>query len=97
MDEFYIDLVANIKMAILVDYGTVAEFSRQKDFDRHTLSKVFNGRSMTVLTFVRLCEALEYNNFKLPSGDNFSNMTLVDYLNVRLNPIERAFISFLVG
>ncbi len=97
MKEFYKDLTENLKHKIVVEYGSVAEFCRQKDINKFTLSKVFNGRMMTVGTFMSICSALGLFDFVLAPGVNSSDMLLSDYLDIRFNSIEIAFIKVLMG
>ncbi len=97
MNEYYKDLTENLRLKIITEYGSVAEFCRQNNLCRFTLSKAFNGRVMNVSTFMKLCSSLYGINFALAHGDNSLEMSLIDYLEVRFNDIERNFIKVLMG
>ena len=97
MKEYYRDFTENIRHKILCEYGSIASFCEQNGMSKFTLSKAFNGRMMNVSTFVRICSALDSFDFVLPSGGNCPEMPLFDYLEVRFNGLEKAFIKVLLG
>jgi AraC-like DNA-binding protein len=79
INEIYTEILENIRLKIISEYGSVSAFCRKKGFSKFTLSKVFNGAQKLSLThYIKILVSLGV----LPpdSNTNFdANLTVIDY------------------
>lgn len=97
IDNVYSEIIENIRLKIVSDYGSVAKFCQEKGFNASVLSRVFNrAQNLSLTHYIKILVSLGV----LTPGvkTNFdANLTVIDYLKIDHNSVNQSFLTMVIG
>lgn len=97
IDKIYIEILENIRLKIVSEYGSISKFCKEKGFCKYTLSRVFNkSQNLSLTHYIKILVTLEV----LPSDSNTNfdaNLTVIDYLKIDHNSVSQSFLTMVIG
>lgn len=97
IDKIYVEILENIRLKIISDYGSIAQFCRENGFCKYTLSKVFQrSQNLSLTHYIKILVSLGV----LPSDSNAdfdANLTVIDYLKINHNLVNQSFLTMVIG
>lgn len=94
-DFYYADLIEDLKGKILLKFGSVASFCREKGISRQNLSEVFSGRQdISVGLYLKICVSLGVVGEGATTTE--SGVSLRDYLRVDHDIVLKSVLSILL-
>jgi len=96
IDKIYSEILENIRLKIVSDFGSISCFCRKNGFSNHTLSRVFNrSQNLSLTQYIRILVSLGI----LTPGVNTdfdANLTVIDYLKIDHNSISQSFLTMVL-
>jgi hypothetical protein len=97
IEKIYSEILENLRLKIVSEYGSIARFCRENGFCKYTLSKVFNrSQNLSLTHYIKILVSLSV----LPSDSNTNfdaNLTVIDYLKIDHNSISQSFLTMVIG
>ncbi|MDD5597258.1 MAG: hypothetical protein PHV82_04900 [Victivallaceae bacterium] len=97
IEKIYAELLENIRLKIVSEYGSIAGFCRENGFCNTTFSKVFNrSQNLSLTYYIKILASLGV----LPSDSNTdfdANLTVIDYLKINHNLVTQSFLTMIIG
>lgn len=97
IDKIYSEILENLRLRIVSEYGSIAKFCDKNDVSKYNLSRVFCGRHLlSVSLYVRINESLGV----LRRGSNIpfdSSLTLKEYLCIDHASVIQSMFNNIIG
>lgn len=97
IDNIYCEIIDNLRLKIVSDFGSVSKFCQEKSFCKYTLSRVFNrSQNLSLSHYIKLLVSL--GMLSPDSNTNFdANLTVIDYLRIDHNSVSQSFLTMVIG
>lgn len=97
IDNIYVEIIENIRLKIVSDYGSISKFCDKKGFNKSTLSRVFNrSQNLSLTHYMKILVSLGVLTPDI--NTNFdSNLTIIDYLKIDHNSVSQSFLTMVIG
>lgn len=97
IDNIYAEIIENIRLRIVSDYGSISKFCNEKGFNKSTLSRVFNrSQNLSLTHYIKILVSLGVLTPDV--NTNFdANLTVLDYLHIDHNSVSQSFLTMIIG
>ena len=97
INNIYAEIIENIRLKIVSDYGSISKFCNENGFNKSTLSRVFNrSQNLSLTHYIKILVSLGVLTPDI--NTNFdANLTVIDYLKIDHNSVSQSFLTMIIG